>query len=301
MPSGSGIGSAVGAGIGTAILPGVGTVIGGSLGGLVGGLFDKGGSSTDLYNPFGKAGNKLDPTDVFGTKPGVAPYTPVSLPHETASAIAGNLANVDGMTQYLDSIAPGFSNILKQGSANTLDELKGVIPQDVQDWFMRSDAAKALSGGFGGTGMAHALTARDIGKTSLDLTQMGTNAAQQWTQLAEQAYSPWTTSTSQQAAVTAANNLGQQTQQQMEFNVAAAPDPSALGLFNFRNAQNQAQIQMNTAKDQQQLALASLGGNLGYGSTGIPGYNYNPGTGQYTTIVTNPWQTAGRTDLGFPT
>lgn len=290
MASGSSIGSLVGGGIGTAVLPGVGGIIGSALGGLVGGLFGGGGAS--VYNPFGNAGQNLNPTDVFGTKPGVAPYTPVNLSNETATAIAGNLSNVDAMTQYLDSIAPGFSDILKQGFSNTLDELKGIVPQDVQSWFARSDAGKALQGGFGeGGSMRHYLTARDVGNTSLGLTQIGTNSAQQWTQLAEQAYSPWTTSTSQQAAVTAANNLGQQTQKQMEFNVAAAPDPTALGLFNFNTGQNAAKNSITTAQDQQQLALAAMfGGSLGNKVPGIPGYTYNPSTGNY---ASNAWQNPG--------
>ena len=105
--------------------------------------------------------------------------------------------------------------------------------------------------------MSKALTARDIGQTSLNLTQLGQNSAQLWTQLAEQAYSPWSTSTSQQAAVTAANNAGEQATKQFGFNVKAAPDPGALGIFN-----------VDAALGQQMLALGGSFAGSAFGGGG---------------------------------
>jgi hypothetical protein len=45
---------------------------------------------------------------------------------------------------------------------------------------MRSDAFKSLRGGIGGGGMSNALTARDLGLTTLDLTSKGLDSATKW-------------------------------------------------------------------------------------------------------------------------
>lgn len=169
---------------------------------------------------------------VFGTKPKVAAFTPTDLATEQRRAIDSNVSNSADLDRLLNSIMPGYTDIRAQGSANTLSLLRGEIPQDVQDKVRRDSAFQSLIGGYAGSGMSRALTARDLGRTSLDLTQMGENSAQKWTTLARDTAAPWLVSSAQQAASTTANNLGTQNQQQYQFNVDAAPDPSAAGLFN---------------------------------------------------------------------
>ena len=245
---------------------------------------------------------------VFGTKPKVAPFEPTNLAKATEEATAGNLANFDLVTSYLEKIAPGISDIIGLGLKNTASELQGQLPQDVQDEVYRNSAFKSLMGGFGGTPMAKALTARDLGLTSLNLTQLGTNSAQQWAQLAEQAYSPFTVSTSQQAAVTAANLAGKQATKQLGYNIEAAPDPGALGVFNVDAALGQQMLSLGggilgglfgggggTPSAQAPAggygyggydqAGHSLGGNYAAGS-----YSYNPGMGySYTPSPQGAW------------
>lgn len=252
--------------------------MGSQIGGLIGGIWgDPGKNFIDLAGG-GDA--------VFGKRPDVADFTPVDLSAETGKAVAGNLANYDSITALLNQIMPGFTDMLAQGTANTASELRGEVPADVAAQVQRGAAYKALQGGYGGTPMGHALGARDLGLTSLNLTQQGANSAQLWTNLAESAYSPFTVSTGQQASTTAANNAGIQANQQYKYNVAASPDPAALGQFN-----------VDAALGQQMLSfgMAAAGGGIGGGgggsaqaptSTGqygsVPGYMYNPQTGQYT-------------------
>lgn len=257
--------------------------MGSQIGALIGGLWgDPGQNFVDLQG---------GPDAVFGKKPQVAPFVPVDLTDETSKAVAGNLQNYPAITDLLNKIYPGFSDILAQGSQNTLDELQGKLPADVAAQVQRSSAFQSLMGGFSGTPMAHALSARDLGLTSLNLTQTGTNAAQQWASVAEQAYSPFTVSTSQQAAVTAANNAGTQANQQFKYNVAAAPDPGAAGIFN-----------VDAALGQQMLSIggAFLGGSFGGGNSAqtqptsqwtllggqgnAPAYQYNPASGVYQQV-----------------
>ncbi len=241
--------------------------MGSQIGSLFGGLFGDAGANF--------VGDQGGPDKVFGTKPKVAPFVPVDLADETGKAVAGNLANLPDITALLDKVIPGFSDMLSQGTTNATSELKGEIPADVQAQIQRNSAFKALQGGYAGTGMSHALTARVLGRTSLDLTQMGSNSAQMWANLAEQAYSPFTVSTGQQAGTTAANNAGTQANQQFQFNVDAAPDPGALGIFNVDAALGDKMLSFGMA------SLGGIGGGGGGGS-GVPeqaptGYNYNAG------------------------
>lgn len=257
--------------------------MGSQIGGLIGGIWgDPGKNFIDLAGG-GKA--------VFGSKPQVADYTPTDLTAETGKAVAGNLANYSSITDLLNQIIPGFSDILTQGTANTQQLLSGQLPDDVAAQVQRNSAQQATQGGYGGTPMGHALTARDLGRTSLDLMQAGQNSAQLWSNLAESAYSPFTVSTGQQAQTTAANNAGAQATQQFKYNVAAAPDPAALGQFNVDAALGQQMLSFGMA-----AAGGGFGGGGGSGGSAQAspynvsgnalnsmqqGYQYDPNTGQY--------------------
>lgn len=197
-------------------------------------------------------------TDVFGEKPKTAPFVPTDLTDEQKKSVQGNISNFGDITQlgdlYHDYLAsefekslPGYADILKGGASTTrqmLDEaapmLRGEIPQDVKDQIQRSTAYKSFMGGFGGSQMSSALTARDLGLTSLDLigrganlASQGGNAAQLWSKLAGSTTldpSSMFTTPAQQAAITARNNEQQQATLQYQYNVDAAPDPVAKGI-----------------------------------------------------------------------
>lgn len=232
---------------------------------------------------------------VWGTKPKTAEFLPTDLTEEQQKALAGNLSNADQIEGLLNRLVPGWSESLKQGTSNSLALLRGEIPKDVQEQVMRTAAYKSLSGGFGGSGMSKALTARDFGRTSLDLQQVGANSAQQWAKTAETAYSPWLSSGAEQAGATRTNNAGQQAYQQQVFNVAAAPDPAAAGKFAIDSA-----IGMQLLSFGMGAAGGAMGGAGGAaaagggGSGGIYNYagqgsngqhwQYNPSTGSYIPI-----------------
>lgn len=251
------------------------------IGALVGGLW--GDAGENFVNEQGGAAK------VFGTKPEVAPYVPINLGAEIGKATQFNLENLPAISSLLNKIIPGFSDMLGAGQqnlsqlfANAQANLQGQLTPEEIGNIQRSTAAQSLQGGYGGTGMAKALTARDIGQTTeqkqlqgAQLSALGANTAQQWAKLAEEAFSPFVVSTGQTAGTTAANLAGQREAQQMQFNVNAAPDPGALGIFN-----------VDAALGQQMLSfgMASAGGALGGGGTpsaqapvgGYPpsGYNY---------------------------
>lgn len=173
---------------------------------------------------------------VFGTKPRVAEYVPTDLGVEAGRAVRSNIQNLPDIRNLLEQLLPGYSEMVKTGSANTLSLLRGEIPKDVQDSIQRTSAFKSLQGGYAGSGMSRALTARDIGRTSLDLIDQGGNSAQRWAAITQGSASPYVVTAPAQAAQIERNNLYDQAVKQFGFNVAAAPDPGAAGIFNLQTA-----------------------------------------------------------------
>jgi hypothetical protein len=218
---------------------------------------------------------------VFGDKPQVADYVPTDLGTESQKATEANVSNLPGIQALLDKILPGWSDMQKEGSKNTLSLLRGEIPQDVQDQLRRNSAYKSFTGGYGGSGMSKALTARDFGLTSLDLMGKGENSAQRWMGMSEGAVSPWTITGKEQADQTMKNNLYQQAVDQFKYNVMAAPDPASAGLFNTiaTIGGTAASFGMGSAMNAQRSGggtAAPAGGVGGGGGGGVNGASNNP-------------------------
>jgi len=132
-----------------------------------------------------------------GEKPDVPRFKPINVQEEQQKAISGNIkalpeltelgSNVNAfnqqqLTDMLEKAMPGFSEMMKGGGEVINSMLRGEIPQDVSDAISRGTASKSMRGGFGGSQMASALTSRDLGLTSLSLTQQGLDAASRWMQ-----------------------------------------------------------------------------------------------------------------------
>lgn len=100
-----------------------------------------------------------------------------ALPQAAALTGQENTTNATQFNAMMNQLFPGYSQIQSQRSNNIENLLSGAIPQDVQSAIARADAAKALGGGFSGSGAQQNLTARDLGLTSLDLQNMGNQQA----------------------------------------------------------------------------------------------------------------------------
>lgn len=138
---------------------------------------------------------------LFATEPKVPKFKPIDTTKEQASAVSGNIANFgdvsklagdmntfnqDQLNKMLASAVPGYQNML-QGIGDRIGGfLNGEIPKDVSDQIGRNAAYQSLSGGFGGSGMARNLVARDLGMTSLDLIGKGIDAGTRWLATARQ-------------------------------------------------------------------------------------------------------------------
>lgn len=128
-------------------------------------------------------------------KPDVPVFKPIDTTKEQLAALRGNIANFsevsklagatntfnqDQLNQMMESAVPGYRAMVSSIGGKINSFLSGELPQDVSDQVGRNAAYKSLSGGFGGSGMARNLVARDLGLTSLDLISKGIDAGSRW-------------------------------------------------------------------------------------------------------------------------
>ena len=77
------------------------------------------------------------------------------------------------LRKMLGETIPGYEQAQAQRTATAQSLMRGEIPADVQEMIERSAAARAVSGGYGGSPAGRNLVARDLGRTSLDLMNLG--------------------------------------------------------------------------------------------------------------------------------
>ena len=92
---------------------------------------------------------------------------------EAASRLSSNVNqfNNDELEKFLRRAIPGYDDIVNNSSALIQSGLKGELPADVAAAINQKGASKAIAGGYGGGGMGRNLVARDLGRTSYDITQ----------------------------------------------------------------------------------------------------------------------------------
>jgi hypothetical protein len=132
---------------------------------------------------------------LFGKKPKLPDLKDVSLQEEQKKSIAGNksvLPELMGLASEVNAFnqaetmkareasLPGYKNVLSKTQEQLMSQLKGEIPQDVQDQIQNMSAARSLGGGYGGSGVAGNRVARDLGLTSLGIVDKGLAAADRW-------------------------------------------------------------------------------------------------------------------------
>jgi hypothetical protein len=189
---------------------------------------------------------------VFGSKPTVPNLPHLNLSTEQGKAIASNQANLPAAEQLtsaanafsqqqiqamLAQAIPGYQNLVQGVTGDISSMVSGQLPADVRAQIQQSTAASAVAGGYGGSGMAGNLTARDLGLTSLNLTQQGISSAQSWMQQMNNMFGPSMLNVSsmfvspqQQAAFDVEERNAQFQRQWMESQISAMPDPMLRGL-----------------------------------------------------------------------
>lgn len=77
----------------------------------------------------------------------------------------------------LRRVTPGYDEIQSLLSSNLLSGLAGVLPPSVTQSVIDSANARAVAGGFGGSGLGNNLVARDLGLTSKGIQDLAFNQA----------------------------------------------------------------------------------------------------------------------------
>jgi len=184
-----------------------------------------------------------------GSKPKIPELKPIDFAGEQQKAIQQNIASLEPATelaqkttaaeqsqleQQLRRAIPGYDQLVQQASKNIGSALRGELSPDVAAQIQRSTAGRALAGGFGGaSGFGRALTARDLGLTSLQVQNQGLAQAQNFIQQ-QRAYGMTQPFSVSSMFITPAQRVGvMQQQQQAMYNrnlqaaqVAAMPDPT---------------------------------------------------------------------------
>lgn len=191
-----------------------------------------------------------------GKKPKIPAFKKVDVESEQKGAITGNLASFDKASELaskataadqatliaqLEKSIPGYQNLISKLSSNIQSDLAGVVNPDVEAALQRSSAGKALAGGFGGgSGAGRALSARDLGLTSMQIQNQGFGKALNFIQNQRSAATvqPFSVANmfvtpSQRLNIALSENQTQYQRDMAAAEVASRPDPilGALGGF----------------------------------------------------------------------
>lgn len=190
--------------------------------------------------------------ELFGSRIQVPTYNKLDMGTEQTAALANNAKNLSAseslvgaandftrgqIDKNLNLAIPDYSAIRSQTSKNILSESKGEIPKDVQDAVLNSAAGKALSAG--GGGQKNELVARDLGLTSLSLTDKALSSAESWSKTMSDIYNPsmmnvssMFVTPSQQYAADESQNENAWAASYLQAQSNASADPVTQGLFN---------------------------------------------------------------------
>ena len=141
---------------------------------------------------------------LFEEKEKPQPYNPPTFAESQAASVAGNRAvlpeaealasdvnryNQAELMKALRGSIPNFDEIVGGVTKNITSGLKGEIPKDVQDQLQNFAAARGL-GSTGvdlfGSGFGRNLVARDIAKTSYEISQQAIKSSESWLATASQ-------------------------------------------------------------------------------------------------------------------
>lgn len=240
----------------------VGTAIGvGAIGSLAGGAMSASSASASRRQARDAANLPgIDIGQVMGE-------SSLNAPRAREMEAQRNAISRDQLLESLGIQIPGYQQGQAQRTLNAMSLLRGELPPDVAAQIQRKAAGQAVQGGYAGSAAGRNLVARDIGRSSLDMSNLG---AQQFANilgttpmapLANYEFTP------QQIASLRGGERG--AQQQALLGVAGMPSATGVagqafgslgsGLTNLGFAQLGAQTRAN----------AGVGGDWDY-STGMP-------------------------------
>ena len=130
-----------------------------------------------------------------GGKPKIPEYPLVDIAGEQTAAVKENRSSLPGienlasrvnafssaeLMKQLEKALPGYGALLAKGTETIGSQLRGEIPEDVSRAISQATAERSRAGGYAGSEVGRNLTARDLGLTSLDITNRGLASAERW-------------------------------------------------------------------------------------------------------------------------
>lgn len=211
----------------------------------------------------------------YGSKVNVPALTPISPDQVQQQAIAGNLSvlpqaqklagqvnqfSLDQIKSLMNQLAPGYTDTLALGTKNATALMRGELPADVVRSLSDRSNASAVAGGYGGSGLAHNISLRDLGLTSLQAQQLGLSQFQ--TLLADSEslmphlydFSTAFFTPQQRLAFAVQQQSAQYGRDLQAAQAAAAPDPSLVATIHAAGA---------IGDDVASLAAGGIGGMVG--------------------------------------
>lgn len=239
----------------------------------------------------------------FGKKPKAPELKPVDVNATQKATVSGNAANFadiaqlatqvntfnqDQLNALIDRALPGARQQIQE---NLSSQLRGEIPKDVQSAIFRGIAERTAGGNaFGGGGFTRNVTARDLGLTSLDITNKALSSAESWLAKATAPQFDVTSMFFTPQQRLAQENLQQERQYQndlLKAGLAAAPDPGTAALG------KEIDRFFNTAASYGMMAGgAAAGGGGGGGMGGLAG-GIGGGGGGLGESAGNPYSLGG--------
>ena len=176
--------------------------------------------------------------------PTIATISPNDAASQAVSANLGNLAanealvsqanqfTRDEIAKMMRQVMPGYDQITTSATGQISSMIKGDLPLSDAQQSELGSVAKAFGGGYGGSGVQGNLVARDLGLSSLQVTQQGLSSAESWMKMSNQLYgsqmlnlSSMFLTPSQVYAGTNEQNTQQFQQEWMQNQIDAQKDP----------------------------------------------------------------------------
>jgi hypothetical protein len=195
-----------------------------------------------------------------------------SLPDYMEIGSKVNTFNAQEIERMLRISNPEFAGIESKYLSSLGSQLRGELPKDVEDLIKRKTAESAVSGGFTGSGVHRNLSARDIGLTSLQLTQNAMDSASTWMARArDQAnrnvydVTSMFVSPQQQFQANWMNAENRFNRDLMANKISAAPDPKRAAIGQWMQTTGSQLIGMSMGG-----GMGGMGGGMGGGGASAP-------------------------------
>jgi hypothetical protein len=232
---------------------------------------------------------------LLADKPKVPQFKKVDFGKETAAMTAENQANLPAVAAFaedfnklssdqllaaLERMMPGYSSIRDKGTAQIKSLMAGEVPKDVESLLERRAAERGVTLGYGGgSDFGENQFLRNLGLTSLDITQKGLDTAMRWMGIAASttpvfnmasAFVPVT----QRVGIRAAENQFQFQRDWLKNQIAAIPEGAEAALITLAD---------NIEEIGRSVLTSYAGGAMGGGGGGGGGSKSQP-------AVTDAWQ-----------